>query len=89
MNRLRAERQRLGLSQAQVATMSKVHYSSVSLWESGRRRPREHAASRLVAIFDLPLDDLLHNDDEAPSNAEDLVDSTLETAKKPEPCNER
>ena len=76
MIRLRIERLRLDLSQAQVAQMCRMNPSSVSLWEASRRRPREAAAKRLSAIFDLPLNDLLHNEDEAPSNAGDPADSS-------------
>lgn len=85
MNYLRAERTRLGLTQHQVAALCGMSHSSVSLWESGRRRPRAHAGgARLVAIFDRPLEDLLNEDGAAPKD--DPADSSSGTAKNLEPC---
>jgi len=87
LNYLRAERTRLGLTQRQIAALSGVNHSSVSLWETGRRRPRAQAAGRLVAIFDRPLDDLLRNENGAASDGDDPCDSTPRTAKNSEPCH--
>lgn len=65
MPTLRAERERLGFTQAQVAALCGVHDSSVSLWESGRRFPRQRQAGRLVAIFGRPVAELLPNENGA------------------------
>jgi transcriptional regulator with XRE-family HTH domain len=49
--RLRELRERLGLSQRELARALDVDESAVSRWEAGERVPREAAAERLAALL--------------------------------------
>ncbi len=67
--RLRAVRVARGLSQRDVAAFCRVHYSTVSYWESGRMKPRRSAARRLARLLDTPVDVLMTMNDNDPTHA--------------------
>jgi DNA-binding transcriptional regulator YiaG len=54
---IHALRQRLGLTQRELARLLGVSESSVSLWEAGRRRPRGPAHRLLKLIGELAKQD--------------------------------
>lgn len=56
----RAERQRAGLSQADVAALIGVRTATVSEWETGRKSPGSAAFIALADALDVSLDRLVH-----------------------------
>jgi transcriptional regulator with XRE-family HTH domain len=56
---LRAARQRLQLTQEQVAERSGVHATEVSRIEAGKRDPKVSTLERLAAAVELPPGQLL------------------------------
>lgn len=60
--KIRAYRDGLGLTQAELADKLGLTYSSVSQWESGRATPRTPVLRELAALFDTTVADLMGED---------------------------
>lgn len=60
--KIRAYRDGLGLTQAELANKLGLTYSSVSQWESGRATPRTPVLRELAALFDTTVADLMGED---------------------------
>ena len=57
-NKLREIRKRKGLSQAKLSELSKVHRVSISLYESGKKKPTIDSLMRLANALDVSIQDL-------------------------------
>lgn len=57
--RLKAERQRLGLTQEALAEELNVTKASVSAWENDREKPGFRLLPKLRAVLGVPLDELI------------------------------
>ncbi|ASK34568.1 transcriptional regulator [Alcanivorax sp. N3-2A] len=57
--RLKAERQRLGLTQEALAEELNVTKASVSAWENGREKPGFRLLPKLRTVLGVPLDELI------------------------------
>lgn len=57
--KIRAHRDELGLTQAELADKLGLTYSSVSQWESGRATPRTPILRQLADLFDTTVADLM------------------------------
>jgi transcriptional regulator with XRE-family HTH domain len=57
--RVRALREKLGLSQEQLAERAQLHWTYVSEIERGRRNPSLNILARLARALDVPLGKLL------------------------------
>lgn len=60
--KIRAHRDELGLTQAELADKLGLTYSSVSQWESGRATPRTPILRQLADLFDTTVADLMGED---------------------------
>ena len=60
--KIRAYRDGLGLTQAELADKLGLTYSSVSQWESGRATPRTPVLRELAVLFDTTVADLMGED---------------------------
>lgn len=60
--KIRAHRDELGLTQAELADKLGLTYSSVSQWESGRATPRTPIIRQLAELFDTTVADLMGED---------------------------
>lgn len=60
--KIRAHRDELGLTQAELADKLGLTYSSVSQWESGRATPRTPILRQLAELFDTTVADLMGED---------------------------
>jgi transcriptional regulator with XRE-family HTH domain len=58
--RVRALREKLGLSQEQLAERAQLHWTYVSEIERGRRNPSLNILGRLARALDVPLSKLLN-----------------------------
>ena len=67
-NRVREQRGRLGLTQAEVAVALGVSRQTVISIESGRYLPSLPLAFRIARLFDVPIEEMFHpTDEEVPS----------------------
>lgn len=87
--KIRAHRDELGLTQAELADKLGLTYSSVSQWESGRATPRTPIIRQLAELFDTTVADLMGEDaaEAAISGASRMV-PLLGYAHMGEPCDE-
>lgn len=87
--KIRAHRDELGLTQAELADKLGLTYSSVSQWESGRATPRTPILRQLADLFDTTVADLMGEDatETAISGASRMV-PLLGFAHMGEPCDE-
>ena len=60
--KLREIRMRKGLSQCQLAEMSNVHRVSISLYESGKKKPSVDSLKRLSVALGVSTDELLEGE---------------------------
>ena len=59
MSRLKAMRDKLGLSQSELANHLNVSQQTVAAWENGTRMPRAATLIQLAAFFSCSIDDLI------------------------------
>ncbi len=87
--KIRAHRDELGLTQAELADKLGLTYSSVSQWESGRATPRTPILRQLADLFDTTVAELMGEDaaEAAISGASRMV-PLLGFAHMGEPCDE-
>lgn len=87
--KIRAHRDELGLTQAELADKLGLTYSSVSQWESGRATPRTPILRQLAELFDTTVADLMGEDatETAISGTSRMV-PLLGFANMGEPCDE-
>lgn len=87
--KIRAHRDELGLTQAELADKLGLTYSSVSQWESGRATPRTPILRQLADLFDTTVADLMGEDatETAISGTSRMV-PLLGFAHMGEPCDE-
>lgn len=87
--KIRAHRDELGLTQAELADKLGLTYSSVSQWESGRATPRTPVLRQLAALFDTTVADLMGEDaTEAAISGTSRMVPLLGFAHMGEPCDE-
>lgn len=87
--KIRAHRDELGLTQAELADKLGLTYSSVSQWESGRATPRTPVLRQLAELFDTTVADLMGEDaDEAAISGASRMVPLLGFAHMGEPCDE-
>lgn len=87
--KIRAHRDELGLTQAELADKLGLTYSSVSQWESGRATPRTPILRQLADLFDTTVADLMGEDaTEAAINGTSRMVPLLGFAHMGEPCDE-
>lgn len=87
--KIRAHRDELGLTQAELADKLGLTYSSVSQWESGRATPRTPILRQLADLFNTTVADLMGEDasEAAISGASRMV-PLLGFAHMGDPCDE-
>ena len=87
--KIRAHRDELGLTQAELADRLGLTYSSVSQWESGRATPRTPILRQLAELFGTTVADLMGEDatETAISGTSRMV-PLLGFAHMGEPCDE-
>lgn len=87
--KIRAHRDELGLTQAELADKLGLTYSSVSQWESGRATPRTPILRQLADLFNTTVSDLMGEDatETAISGTSRMV-PLLGFAHMGEPCDE-
>lgn len=87
--KIRAHRDELGLTQAELADKLGLTYSSVSQWESGRATPRTPILRQLAELFGTTVADLMGEDatETAISGTSRMV-PLLGFAHMGEPCDE-
>ncbi|MEE0263170.1 MAG: helix-turn-helix domain-containing protein [Collinsella sp.] len=87
--KIRAHRDELGLTQAELADKLGLTYSSVSQWESGRATPRTPILRQLADLFDTTVADLMGEDaTEAAISGTSRMVPLLGFAHMGEPCDE-
>lgn len=87
--KIRAHRDELGLTQAELADKLGLTYSSVSQWESGRATPRTPILRQLADLFDTTVADLMGDDaSEAAISGTSRMVPLLGFAHMGEPCDE-
>lgn len=87
--KIRAHRDELGLTQAELADKLGLTYSSVSQWESGRATPRTPILRQLADLFNTTVADLMGEDAaEAAINGTSRMVPLLGFAHMGEPCDE-
>lgn len=87
--KIRAHRDELGLTQAELADKLGLTYSSVSQWESGRATPRTPILRQLAELFDTSVADLMGDDAaEAAISGTSRMVPLLGFAHMGEPCDE-
>lgn len=87
--KIRAHRDELGLTQAELADKLGLTYSSVSQWESGRATPRTPVLRQLAALFGTTVADLMGEDaTEAAISGTSRLVPLLGFAHMGEPCDE-
>lgn len=87
--KIRAHRDELGLTQAELADKLGLTYSSVSQWESGRATPRTPILRQLADLFGTTVADLMGEDaTEAAISGTSRMVPLLGFAHKGEPCDE-
>lgn len=86
--KIRAHRDELGLTQAELADKLGLTYSSVSQWESGRATPRTPILRQLADLFDTTVADLMGEDaTEAAISGTSRMVPLLGFAHMGEPCD--
>lgn len=73
-------RERVGLSQAEVAKRVEVDQSTVCLWETNKTRPRVTTLLKLARLYDCTLDELLE-DNSLTSSTEEILSKKLSNKK--------
>ena len=87
--KIRAHRDELGLTQAELADKLGLTYSSVSQWESGRATPRTPILRQLADLFGTTVADLMGEDaSEAAISGTSRMVPLLGFAHMGEPCDE-
>lgn len=87
--KIRAHRDELGLTQAELADKLGLTYSSVSQWESGRATPRTPILRQLADLFNTTVADLMGEDSaEAAISGTSRMVPLLGFAHMGEPCDE-
>lgn len=87
--KIRAHRDELGLTQAELAEKLGLTYSSVSQWESGRATPRTPILRQLADLFGTTVADLMGEDAaEAAISGTSRMVPLLGFAHMGEPCDE-
>lgn len=87
--KIRAHRDELGLTQAELADKLGLTYSSVSQWESGRATPRTPILRQLADLFNTTVADLMGEDAaEAAISGTSRMVPLLGFAHMGEPCDE-
>lgn len=87
--KIRAHRDELGLTQAELADKLGLTYSSVSQWESGRATPRTPILRQLADLFNTTVADLMGEDAaEAAISGTSRMVPLLDFAHMGEPCDE-
>lgn len=87
--KIRAHRDELGLTQAELADKLGLTYSSVSQWESGRATPRTPILRQLADLFNTTVADLMGEDaTETAINGTSRMVPLLGFAHMGEPCDE-
>lgn len=87
--KIRAHRDELGLTQAELADKLGLTYSSVSQWESGRATPRTPILRQLADLFDTTVAELMGEDtSEAAISGTSRMVPLLGFAHMGEPCDE-
>lgn len=87
--KIRAHRDELGLTQAELADKLGLTYSSVSQWESGRATPRTPILRQLAELFGTTVADLMGEDAaEAAISGTSRMVPLLGFAHMGEPCDE-
>lgn len=87
--KIRAHRDELGLTQAELADKLGLTYSSVSQWESGRATPRTPILRQLADLFDTTVAELMGEDaSEAAISGSSRMVPLLGFAHMGEPCDE-
>ena len=87
--KIRAHRDELGLTQAELADKLGLTYSSVSQWESGRATPRTPILRQLADLFDTTVAELMGEDAaEAAISGTSRMVPLLGFAHRGEPCDE-
>lgn len=87
--KIRAHRDELGLTQAELADKLGLTYSSVSQWESGRATPRTPILCQLADLFGTTVADLMGEDAaEAAISGTSRMVPLLGFAHMGEPCDE-
>lgn len=87
--KIRAHRDELGLTQAELADKLGLTYSSVSQWESGRATPRTPILRQLADLFNTTVADLMGEDaSEAAISGTSRLVPLLGFAHMGEPCDE-
>lgn len=87
--KIRAHRDELGLTQAELADKLGLTYSSVSQWESGRATPRTPILRQLAELFDTTVADLMGEDaTEAAISGTSRMVPLLGFAHMGDPCDE-
>jgi transcriptional regulator with XRE-family HTH domain len=76
-DKLKENRQRLGLTQEQLAAQLFVSREAVSKWEQGRGLPEKESVERLAKLFDMDEKELLNEDD-----LHEAVDENADAADK-------
>ena len=59
-----------GLSQLKLAEKMGVSRQAISKWEAGSSKPSTESLKTLVALYDVPLEYLLNEDDPGPAHVE-------------------
>lgn len=79
-----AERERMGLTQAELADKLSTSQQNIASWESGRTAPRRRTLSRITEFFgpDSPVTKLAPTNDDPPMSPEPLRSSLFR--KEPE-----
>lgn len=87
--KIRAHRDELGLTQAELADKLGLTYSSVSQWESGRATPRTPILRQLADLFGTTVADLMGEDaTEAAISGTSRMVPLLGFAHMGDPCDE-
>ena len=74
-----------GLSQLKLAEKMGVSRQAISKWEAGSSKPSTESLKTLVALYDVPLEYLLNEDDPGPAHVERRIGENTEVGhhKKP------
>ena len=65
---IQIKRKEKGLHQRELADICKVRQSTISMWETGRSRPRAKMLLRLAEVLGCTVDELLREDAPDASN---------------------
>ena len=79
--RLKAIRNKKGLTQIQFAEKFNISSGTIAMWETGKRAPEKDTIIKLAQFFDVSTDYLLGNDNRKISDDNEL-DSTFFHLKK-------